>query len=114
MTYRVTVDDSTVPFNAMLRILPHPMPQTLALSRGVCYTKRQEKPRQGNASGTIRDREYNAFDQAHDWCHTTLFASMLPCLTMLVCLYFAYVSPHPYGTPCLCFFLIVDAAIPTN
>jgi len=47
----------------------------------------------GNASGTIRGREYNAFDQAHDWCNTTLFASMLPCLTMPVCLYFAYLSP---------------------
>ena len=39
MTYRVTVDDSTVHYNAMLRILPHPMTQTLALSRGVWYTK---------------------------------------------------------------------------
>jgi hypothetical protein len=48
--------------------------------------KRQEKPRAGNASGTIRGREYNAFDQAHDWCNTTLFAIMLLCLTMPVCL----------------------------
>jgi hypothetical protein len=45
----------------------------------------------GNASGTIRGREYNAFNQAHDWCNTTLFASMLPCLTIPVC--FAYLSP---------------------
>jgi hypothetical protein len=43
----------------------------------------------GNASGTIRGREYNAFDQAHDWCNTTLFASMLLCLTMSVCLQFS-------------------------
>ena len=27
------------PYNAMLRILPHPLTQTLALSRGVWYTK---------------------------------------------------------------------------
>ena len=39
MTSRVTVDDSTVPSNTMRRILPHPLTQTLALSRGVWYTK---------------------------------------------------------------------------
>ena len=98
MTSRVTVDDSTVPSNAMRRILPHPLTKPLRSLEVYGIQKRQEKSREGSASGTIRGREYNAFDQAHDWYNTTLFASMLPCLTMPVC--FACLSPHLHGTPC--------------
>src|SRR5262245_8258377 len=59
-------------------------------------------------------REYSAFDQAHDWCNTTLVASILPCLTMPVCLYCAYLSPLSVAHRAYVFSLSLDAATPTN